>query len=88
MLRGPEGWRRFLEGFWGEFDHARLEVHEFLEAGDQVLVTLTMRGRGKQSCAETSGTLWHLWTVQDGKVVRGQGFTSRHEALEAAGLQE
>jgi ketosteroid isomerase-like protein len=29
-----------------------------------------------------------VWTVRDGKVVRGQGFTSRADALEAAGLSE
>jgi ketosteroid isomerase-like protein len=62
-----------LETFWDEFDDARIEVHELIEAGDQVLVTLTMRGRGKQSGAEASWTFWQLWTVRDGEVVRGQG---------------
>ncbi len=34
---------------------------------------------------------WHFWTlctVRDGKIVRGEGFTDRAEALEAAGLRE
>jgi hypothetical protein len=33
-------------------------------------------------------TFCQTWTVQDGKFVRGQGFASREEALEAAGLRE
>jgi hypothetical protein len=28
------------------------------------------------------------WTLKDGKVVRGQGFTRSDDALEAAGLSE
>ena len=53
-----------------------------------MLVPQTLRGRGKQSGVETSWTYFQLWTVRDGKLVRGQGFTSRVDALEAAGLEE
>jgi hypothetical protein len=88
VYRGPEGFRRFVEGFWGEFDDAREEIHEFIDAGDHVLVSLTQRGRGKQSGVETRWNTWHVWTVRDGEVVRGQGFTSRDEALEAVGLRQ
>ena len=88
VYRGPEGYRRFLESWWGEFDEPGIEVHELIETGDQVLASLKLRGRGKQSGVETSWDIWQIWTVRDGKVVRGQGFTSREEALEAAGLSE
>jgi uncharacterized protein len=88
VYQGPDGYRRFMEGFWDEFDDACLEAHEFIEAGDQVLVSLTVRGRGKRSGAETSWTFWHLWALRDGTIVRGQGFFNREEALEAAGLRE
>jgi ketosteroid isomerase-like protein len=87
--RGPEGMRRALEVFWGEFDDPQVEVHEVIDAGDQVLVSGAFRGRGKQSGAETSwGPLWGVWTMRDGRMVRWQGFTDRDEALEAAGLSE
>jgi hypothetical protein len=88
VYRGSEGFRRFVEGFWGEFDDAHIEVHEFTEAGDRVLVSQTFQGRGKQSGVEVSWDIWQLWTLRDGKVVRGQGFTSRDEALEAIGRQQ
>jgi ketosteroid isomerase-like protein len=85
---GPEGWTEFLGWFRSEFENPRVEIRELIEAGDQVLASVTLRGRGKQSDVEASWDVWNLWTVRDGKVVHGQGFTSRHEALEAAGLEE
>ena len=59
-----------------------------IEARDQVLACVTFRGYGKQSGVETNWSLLQLWTVRDGKFLRGQGFTDRDEALEAAGLRE
>jgi ketosteroid isomerase-like protein len=88
VYRGPEEFKRFAGWLREEFDDARIEVHDLVEADDQVLVSVTNRGRGKRSGAETSWRLWTLWVLLDGKIVRGQGFTSRDEALEAAGLQE
>ena len=86
--RGREGYRRFLGWLWEEFDEPHIEVHEIIEAGDQVLVSLTNRGRGKQSGANVSWHVWQVGTVRDGKVVQAQGFTSRDEALEAVGMSE
>ena len=88
VSRGPDGYKRFVSWLRDEFDDARTEIHELIDAGDQVLVSLTTRGRGKQSGAETSWHFWQVWTLQDSKVVRGQGFTSREEALSAVGLRE
>ena len=31
VYRGAEGFRQFLRFFWGMFDDARVEVHEFLD---------------------------------------------------------
>jgi hypothetical protein len=56
--------------------------------GDQVLASVTFRGRGKHSGITTSWDLWQLWRLRDGKAVRGQAFRSKEEALEAAGLSE
>jgi ketosteroid isomerase-like protein len=88
VYRGPDGYRRFLEGFWDPFEDARVEVDDVMEAADQVLISLTLRGRGKQSGVEASWKIFQLWTMREGKFVRGQAFTSREEALEAAGLAE
>jgi ketosteroid isomerase-like protein len=85
---GPKGWKRFLELFWSEFEEARIEIRDLFASGDQVVAAQTFEGRGKQSGVEVSWDLWQVWTLRDGKVVRGQGFTTESEALEAAGLRE
>jgi ketosteroid isomerase-like protein len=75
-----------VEGFGHEFDDFGADVHEFIDAGDQVLTSLTFHGRGKQSGVESSWDTWHVWTLRNGSIVHGQGFTSRADALRAAGL--
>ena len=86
VFTGPEGVKGFIAALYAEFHEARAEVTEVLDAGDQVLVSATARGRGKLSGVETRWDTWQLWTVREGKLVRGQGFTSREAALQAAGL--
>ena len=88
IYRGPQGWKEFVGWLRSEFDSPRVEIHELIEAGDQVVVSATNRGRGKQSGVEVSWDVWQVWTMRGGKVVRGEGFTNREEALEAAGLSE
>jgi ketosteroid isomerase-like protein len=86
VFMGPEGVKEFIAGLYEEFDEPRADVSELLDAGDRVVVSATARGRGKLSGVETTWDTWQLWTVRNGKLVRGQGFTSREEALAAAGL--
>ena len=88
VQRGPEGLRRVLEGFLAAFDGIHLEVHELIDAEDQVFGSYAIQGRGRHSGAETSWDVWNVWTLRDGCVVRLQGFTDRDAALEAAGLSE
>lgn len=88
VYRGVEGILGFLEWMRSEFERPRIEVNELVDAGDQVVAAVTLRGRGKQSGVEASWDVWHVWTMEQGKVVHGQAFTSREEALEAAGLSE
>jgi ketosteroid isomerase-like protein len=88
VYRGAERHQRFVERWWGEFAQADVEVHELVDAGERVLASVTFRGRGRQSGVETTWNLWQLWSTRNGKVVRGQGFTNREEALEAAGMDD
>jgi ketosteroid isomerase-like protein len=88
VYRGAEGWIEFMGWLRNEFESARVEILELIETEHQVLAAVTAHGRGRQSGVEASWDGWHLWTVRDGKVVHGRGFTSRAEALEAAGLLE
>jgi ketosteroid isomerase-like protein len=36
VQRGPEAFRRVVETFLAEFDDPRIELHELIDAGDQV----------------------------------------------------
>jgi ketosteroid isomerase-like protein len=85
-VQGPDGYLQFLRWLTDNFADSRVEVSEFRDAGDQVFAELALTGRGKQSGVETSWTVWHVWTVKGGKLVRGRAFTSKEEALDAAGL--
>jgi ketosteroid isomerase-like protein len=85
-FRGPEGVKRFSRWIRDEFDDARLQVQEIIDVGDRVMVSLIASGRGKQSGVEASWNIWQVWTLRGGKVVSGEGFVSREDALQAAGL--
>jgi ketosteroid isomerase-like protein len=86
--QGAEGFARYLRRFWDEFADARTEVRRLRDLGDLVLAEITFRGRGRQSGVETEMEAYQLWTLREGKIVRGEGFVSREGALEAAGLRE
>jgi ketosteroid isomerase-like protein len=88
VFHGPEGYKEFISWISSEFDDVEADLDELIDAGDTVVVGSTLRGRGKQSGVQAKFTFWQTWTVQDGKFVRGHGFASRAEALEAAGVRE
>jgi ketosteroid isomerase-like protein len=88
VYRGPEEFKGFIRWLSDEFDDARMEAHDFIDAGDRVVVSMTNRGRGRRSGVETSWDVWLVWTIRDGQAIRGQAFMNKAEALEAAGLSE
>jgi ketosteroid isomerase-like protein len=60
VQRGPDGLRRLAEWLWAEFDDFHVEVHEFIDAGDQVFVSATLRGRGKHRRGDELGCLGRM----------------------------
>jgi ketosteroid isomerase-like protein len=87
-FQGPGGWKKAVSWLREEFEDTHVEIRELVEAGELVLASLTVSGRGKQSGIDTSLDVWQIWTLEGGQVQRGQGFWTREEALEAAGLSE
>ena len=94
ILGGPtgrldfEGFLRFLDTFWEEFEVLSAEPSEILDGGDCVMARINFRGRGRHSGVEVGLDEFHVWKFKDGKNLGGQAFVSRDEALEAAGLSE
>jgi ketosteroid isomerase-like protein len=85
---GPEAVREFFRTWAGTFDDWGFEAEETIDTGPSVFVCMRQWGRGKGSGVPVENRFFQVWTFQQGKVIRYQGFTDRAEALEAAGLRE
>jgi ketosteroid isomerase-like protein len=86
VYRGHDSLRSWFRD-WGE-GLIKDEAKELIAAGDQVVSKATMRWRAHMTAIEVEGTLYAVWTIREGKVVRVVWFPTRKEALEAAGPRE
>jgi ketosteroid isomerase-like protein len=84
--RGREAVRRDWEQTLELFDDFSVELEEYFDAGDDLLVYLLYRGRSRGSRAEVVAPMAHVWTFRDGKVIRFRQFLDRAEARAAVGL--
>ena len=83
--RGHEGLRSYFEDarrVWRQLD---IIPHEYRDLSDRVLVFGRVYGRGEGGYISDSPAAW-LWRIEGGLITWGRVFTSRVEALEAAGL--
>jgi uncharacterized protein len=87
-VRGLENVIRFFTEQDEMLAELRAEPERFWETRTKVLVFVHVTGRGRASDAPFDIRIAHLWTLEDGVVVRGEGFGDRDEALAAAGLSE
>jgi ketosteroid isomerase-like protein len=79
--------RQTLEQFAENWEFLRGEPHEFIEAGDLVVVPWTLHGRGREGIEVAASPTW-VWTICDGAVQRLVMYQEREHALEALGLSE
>ena len=87
--RGRQAYKRYLERWIESFDGLHADVEEYIEAGDDRVFTWSrFTGRGRASGAPADWYLAIIFTIREGKVVRGDEYFDRDEALEAAGLRE
>ena len=85
---GIEGARRFNAEWAEAWDDWEIEVEDYIDAGEQVVVLVRQRGRSKATGVPVEMRLGQVWTLEDGQEVRMQMYASPEEALEAAGLRE
>src|SRR5262249_14883292 len=85
---GPEGFLRSIEETRDAFEDYRVEPEDFIDAGDLVVVPVSISGRGRASRAKQEAHLVHVWALRDGEVIRSEIYRTVEEALEAAGLSE
>jgi ketosteroid isomerase-like protein len=79
--------RRFVDEFFGAWESVRAEPHEFLEAGEQVVVPFTSHFRGRDEIDVQARAAW-VFTIRDGAIARQCYYQSRQDALAAVGLAE
>ena len=79
---------RFFIDWLGTWVNPVVESLELTDAGDSVISVFRWTGRGKASGVETETTMFGVYDVKGGRVVRFRQYESREEALEAAGLSE
>jgi ketosteroid isomerase-like protein len=86
--RGLQGLRQMLTDMDDVWEELRPEAREFRDAGNRVVVTGRMVGKGRGSGVEVERDFAGIWTVRDGRIVRWEICTNRAEALDAVGLSE
>jgi ketosteroid isomerase-like protein len=80
---GREGIKQLFDSYMEAFDALRLEPDEFIDADDEIVVSLYQLARGKGSGAEVIGRIAHVWTLRGGEAVRLRIFADKKRALEA-----
>ena len=79
-----ETWWTQVAEPWQEL---RPEPEEFVDAGDDILCAYRLHGRGRGSeVPVVSQTMYDVYTVRGGRIVRRRLYATRREAREAVGL--
>ena len=87
-VRGPDAVRALWQRWEDTWEQIEMRHEEFLDAGENVVVTTHEVGQGRASGIEVDQRVFNVFTVRDGKIVRKVEFVDRTKALEAAGLSE
>ena len=88
-MHGKDDVRAYVQDWLDTFDEFTAQPLELIDAGQsQVVAIVRFAGRAKLSGVETEGTFGVLYTIRDAKAARGREYSTREEALEAAGVRE
>jgi ketosteroid isomerase-like protein len=86
---GLEAAKAALQGYVDLFaGPLKIHVVECIDAGDDVFVHWELHERGVSSGAPVEGSIYHVSTIKQRKMVRLRQYFDRERALEAAGLRE
>ena len=88
VYRGRDAVRNYNENLFGQFESLRVEAEEFIDAGDQVIVVSTQHAVPKGGQQEIVVHMAELWAVRDDLLAKRHSYSTKDEALEAAGLSE
>jgi ketosteroid isomerase-like protein len=85
---GRDAYERLVLGFVESFSEVSFEILELIEAGDHVIASTVLHGRGRASGADVSDAYVFVYKLRDGLVVEGWEYRTKQEALEAVRHQD
>jgi ketosteroid isomerase-like protein len=88
IYHGHAGVREFYARWFGAWDDLRMAPKRFIDAGEDVVVIMEIRGRGRGSGAEVAMRSADVRTIRNGKIVRHVAYPTGSEALEALGIDD
>jgi ketosteroid isomerase-like protein len=88
VYRGREASKEFWQKIQQLFSELRWEPREFIDLDHAVVVETRVMVVGRGSDVRIDADETDVFWFRDGLIVRLQGFPTRDEALEAAGLSE
>jgi ketosteroid isomerase-like protein len=68
--KGLEGLSTRLRRLFEALEDVRFEAEQYVDLGDQVLVVVVFRARGRSTGIEVAERYGHLWTMSRGKAIR------------------
>jgi ketosteroid isomerase-like protein len=68
-----------------QWDDFRVELTELIDARRDVVAVTRQHGAGRASGVPVGALVSHVFTVEDGRLVRMRIFATKAQALEAAG---
>jgi ketosteroid isomerase-like protein len=86
--RGLDGLVRYLGEWLGPFSDYQVEILDFIEAGECVLIPSRQWGVGSGSGARVELELTTLYELRGGRITRIEQYDTLEEAREAAGTRK
>ena len=87
-FQGHEGVSKMVARWLDLLPDLRVEVKEYIDAGEYLVVPVRICGHAADTHAEVVGEEVFLRKYRDGKIVEVREYRTREEALEAVGLSE
>jgi ketosteroid isomerase-like protein len=84
--RGRRDVAGYLRGWIESWHDYSPQPEQFFEAGDQVVVMVQLRARGKGSRFEIEEPMADVYTLENGKIARLRFYVDRDTALRSAGI--
>jgi ketosteroid isomerase-like protein len=89
VIHGAEALLDYLQRWFEVWEDYRFEVEDYIDAGGNVVVVCFRHtGRGEGSGIQVEQRLFHVCTLDEGKLLRVDEYDNKGQALEAVGLRQ